>query len=167
MTPAEVQQNRTATFECPPGTFRAGEQVRFTITGVNREQVPVALPAPADVAANGSSATTVRRAGAHGAASIRLHALARGAGTFRVTVSGASRTVTSRLSIFPADGAGRVQDAAVPADLATVGSRAGSVFGWVVAIIAMFAAAAYLSDRSGSASRAGSGPGAGSGPAEV
>lgn len=156
MTPLRMQQNQAATYECAAGTFVAGEPVRFTITGANGGRVPVELSGGADVAVNGSAATTLRRAGAHGGVDIRLRAVDHDGGAFTVTASGASRTVTSKLTVLPADGGASVSDSATSAGPATAGSRADSVFGWVVVIIAVFAAAAFLADkrsRSGSVDR--------------
>lgn len=147
MTPPRVQQNQPATFECAAGTFLGGEPIRFTITGANGARVPVEFTGGADVALNGNTATTLRRAGAHGGVDIRLRALGHDGGAFTLTASGASRTVTSKLTVLPADGGADVSDSATSAGPATVGSRADSVFGWVVAIIVVFAAAAFLADK--------------------
>lgn len=155
MTPARVQLNRAATFDCKAGTFGAAERVRFTLAGVNGAEVPVVLPADAAVAVNGSSATTVRQADARGATGIRVRALPNATGTLRITASGASRTITSLLPVLSAEGGAGRADSAPPAGLAPAGSRADTVFRWVVAIIVVFAAAAYLSDRGGVRGRGG------------
>lgn len=147
MTPARVLPGRSATFSCAPGTFVAGEHVRFTIAGTSGASVPVAPAADANVAVNGSSATTVRLADRHGGSHLRLHALRGGSGTVTVTLSGASRMVTSRLTVGAADGIITARDPATGTDLAAAGPRADAVFGWVLTIIVAFAAVAFLSQR--------------------
>lgn len=165
ISPAHLKPGRTGTFGCTAGTFGAGESVRFRVSGADGATasiavlasfaVPLVATEAADATWHSSSATIVKRAAANGSTSIRVQVPKNGSGTYTVTASGASRTVTSSLSVLSAGGTVARSTSARAADVAAAGSRADSVFGWVLAIIAAFAGVAFLSERSERLERSG------------
>lgn len=155
MTPATVDPGDNGTFECSAGTFKAGELVTYTVSGTNGTHASLAdFTAATSSAATTTphvargSATIVKAALEDGGSSVLVHVPANASGTYALTAKSASRTVTSSVSVLPADGKAAMSNSASTTGLASTGSDVAIVFGGVGGIIVLFAAVLFFFGRS-------------------
>ncbi|MCX7520916.1 hypothetical protein OSC27_01345 [Microbacterium sp. STN6] len=101
MNPTSVDAGDSGVLSCLPQTFAAGETVTFTVSGSNGTEVQLASYR---TAATGSVKTT-KPAAADGSVSLTVTVPKNAEGTYTITAAGAARTVTSSISVIPADNA--------------------------------------------------------------
>lgn len=155
MAPATVDPGDDGTFECSAGTFKAGELVTYTVSGMHGTHASLAdfTAATSSLATTTphterGSATIVKAALDDGGSRVLVHVPTNASGTYALTAKSASRTVTSSVSVLPADGKAAMSNSASTTGLASTGSDVAFVFGGVGGIIVLFAAVLFFFGRS-------------------
>jgi Predicted solute binding protein len=104
ISPTTVDAGGSSTLTCSAGTFSDNASVTYTISGQNGSGTSlVSYRYGAAVRAAVSSASTMKPAAVNGSATLVVHVPLNASGTYLLTAVSATRTVTSSLSVIPAD----------------------------------------------------------------
>lgn len=145
MSPSTVEAGQSGTFTCSASTFGANEAVTYTISGENGSTANLSsYRTSGAVHSSVSSAKTVKNAAADGGSSLTVQVPQNASGTYTLTATSATRTVSSNIAVVPADGAAATTtkgDTTTTANgdsgLATTGSQFVFTIAWIGGLIVL------------------------------